>query len=166
MNFILEAHIRNPGNTIASIQHEAPLFTLWQRLGKFQTFIVGNFAFAEPLTFAIMDFELTLFKDYRASIGAYRWGEAIIPDLRKIIDNKLSDVLRKKFSANFKFARSMSENGLYDCNFGSVWMMPGFRGFVYRCLSKIMGRIRVVRRIHSVQAKLKINEEDVMKEST
>lgn len=148
MNFILEHSIKNSDNMISNVLNKKSIFKSTQFLRKYQPFVVGNFSFSGPVAYSIFDLEYSIAERYRQSIGCCRWGGEVDTSLREITKEKLSDVLQKKYSANMEFAKSMNDSRLYKCNFGNVWMQPGFRGAVFRSLAKTMGRIRLVSRLN------------------
>lgn len=150
MNFLLEAPVHNTVDIIKNVQNQKLFFKLGYSLWKFRPYIVGSFAFSGPLAFSIQNLDFVISKDYRDSIGAGRWGAPVDYDLYRLTESVLSETLQKRFSANLKFARAMNEAGLYNCNFGSVWLPHGFGGFFLRFLARTMGRLRILRGVHSV----------------
>lgn len=153
MNFILETPVHSAELVIRSVQEKHSLVRLAQCCGKFRPFIMGNFAFSGPITFAIRDLDFCLSKDYYNSIGGYRWGGAVDQDLSKAVEQMFAEPLQRKFTANFKFAKAMKDAGLRDSNFGSVWMAQDFRGELGRFLAQTTGRLRIIRRLQSGQSR-------------
>lgn len=149
LKFIFDINEMSVANIISAVRNEHLFFDLINFFGKFKPFIVGNFAFAGPSAFSILDLDFSLSEDYRTSIGGYRWGDPISHVLYKEAKRRFSDALLNMFNVNYKFAKALDKAGLADANFGNVWMSTNFKGQIIQRLAWTMGKVRVLRHVQT-----------------